>query len=72
MLPERESPLRPRALRLRADTLVQGQQVLDSYHLGRFTIGQNAGFLSAITLAFILAGYIGLRVSARPRFRFIK
>lgn len=51
---------------------MQGQQVLDAYHLGRFTIGQNAGFLSAIALAFILAGYIGLRVSARPRFRFIK
>ncbi|RSH91647.1 hypothetical protein EHS25_009016 [Saitozyma podzolica] len=48
-----------------------GDAVLQAYNLGRFTIGQNMGFLAAITLAFIAVGYIFLRWTARPRLRFI-
>lgn len=47
-----------------------GQQVLDQYNLHTFTIGETAGFLVALAAAFCVLGYVGLRFTARPRFRF--
>ncbi|CAO1637622.1 unnamed protein product [Jaminaea pallidilutea] len=47
-----------------------GQQVLDQYNLHTFTVGETAGFLVALAAAFCVLGYIGLRFTAKPRFRF--
>jgi hypothetical protein len=47
-----------------------GQQVLEQYHLQTFNIGECAGFLVAIAFAFSFIGYLGLRITAHPRFRY--
>ncbi|CBQ68861.1 related to ATP-binding cassette, sub-family G, member 2 (N-terminal fragment), partial [Sporisorium reilianum SRZ2] len=46
-----------------------GQDVLDQYDLQTFTIAENAGFLGAITVTFLLIGYVLLRWLGRPSFR---
>ncbi|CAO1622683.1 unnamed protein product [Sympodiomycopsis kandeliae] len=47
-----------------------GKQVLQMYNLENFNIGANAGFLVAISVVLTLCGYIGLRYTAHPRFRY--
>ena len=49
-----------------------GQDVLNQYDLQRFTIAENAGFLGAITVTFLLIGYVLLRWLGRPSFRYVK
>lgn len=49
-----------------------GQDVLDQYDLQRFTIGENAGFLAAITVVFLTIGYVLLRWLGRPSFRYVQ
>ena len=48
-----------------------GEQVLEQYKLHTFTIGECAGFLLAIAFVFAIAGYVGLRFTAHPRFRYL-
>lgn len=47
-----------------------GEQVLEMYNMKTFNIGECAGFLCALCAAFIFCGYLGLRITARPRFRY--
>lgn len=47
-----------------------GEQVLQQYNLQTFDIGQNAGFLVAIAFVLVVLGYVGLRITAHPRFRY--
>lgn len=47
-----------------------GQQVLQQYHLTTFDIGGCTGFLVAIAFALALAGYLGIRFTAHPKFRY--
>lgn len=47
-----------------------GEQVLEQYNLQTFTIAECTGFLGALASAMILLGYIGLRVTAHPKFRY--
>lgn len=48
-----------------------GEQVLEQYHLYTFTIGECAGFLLAIAFVLVIMGYVGLRITAHPRFRYL-
>ncbi|KAK0547185.1 hypothetical protein OC846_004139 [Tilletia horrida] len=47
-----------------------GEAVLDSYGLTTFTVAECIGFVFAITFAFLFMGYLGLRIVAKPRFRY--
>ncbi|ORX40799.1 P-loop containing nucleoside triphosphate hydrolase protein [Kockovaella imperatae] len=48
-----------------------GNDVLKAYNLEVFSIGADAGFLAALTIAFLAAGYLGLSFSTRPKLRII-
>ena len=52
-------------------TYATGDELIAAYNIGRFTVGQCMGFLGAVTLTWILGGYLGLRWSCRPRLRFV-
>ena len=49
-----------------------GQDVLNQYNLTTFTIAECIGFLAAITCVFVFAGYVFLRFTAHPRFRYVE
>uniref|UniRef100_V5F118 ABC transporter domain-containing protein n=2 Tax=Kalmanozyma brasiliensis (strain GHG001) TaxID=1365824 RepID=V5F118_KALBG len=50
----------------------RGEDVLNQYDLGRFTIAENAGFLGAITVVFLALGYVFLRWFGKPSFRYVQ
>jgi hypothetical protein len=47
-----------------------GEDVMQQYNLQSFTIAECVGFLLAISAFFTTLGYLLLRVTAHPRFRF--
>lgn len=47
-----------------------GEQVLQQYNLQTFNIGECAGFLVAIAFVLTIVGFVGLRVTAHPKFRY--
>lgn len=47
-----------------------GEDVMQQYNLQSFTIAESVGFLFAIFFAFTALGYVLLRFSAHPKFRF--
>lgn len=47
-----------------------GQDVMEQYNLQSFTIAECVGFLFAIYFVFSFLGYLLLRFSAHPKFRF--
>lgn len=47
-----------------------GEDVMQQYNLQSFTIAECVGFLFALYFVFSTLGYILLRVSAHPKFRF--
>lgn len=49
----------------------QGDNVIQAYNAGTFSIGENAGFLVALTMVYFMLGYLALKYSTGPRFRII-